>query len=298
MSDDAPLDCLVVGGGPAGLAAGVYLARYRRRLAVVDAGDSRVGWIPRTRNVPGYADGIRGPDLLERLRAHAARYEVPVERGVVESLAGTDGGFEARMGGRTLRARKLLLATGARDVEPDVPGLRESLATGTVRYCPVCDGYETQGQRVAVLGPGPHGARESLFVAGFANQVTWLALGSQDEVEPALLARLRGRGVLVLDQRPASLRCEPGQGVELTLADGRCLRFDVLYPALGLRHASQLATALGAQVHANGQLVVDDHLQSTVPGLYAAGDVAAGLNQIAVAWGHAAIAATAIHNGL
>lgn len=86
--------------------------------------------------------------------------------------------------------------------------------------------------------------------------------------------------------------------MELTLADGRCLRFDVLYPALGLRHASQLATALGAQVHANGQLVVDDHLQSTVPGLYAAGDVAAGLNQIAVAWGHAAIAATAIHNGL
>lgn len=299
MSADGLLDALVVGGGPAGLAAGVYLARYRRRLLVVDAGDSRLAWIPRSRNVPGYPDGIPGRELLARLRDHAGRYQVPLLGGRAVVLEGEDGDFGVRLDdGRRLHARTVLLATGARDVEPDLPGLRDSLASGTVRYCPVCDGFETAGQRVAVLGPGAHGAREALFLSGFANQVSWLALGRQAEVAPDLLARLRARGVLLVAQRPLHMRSVPGQGVQVAFDDGRTLDFDTLYPALGLQHASQLGAGLGAALRENGQLAVDEHQQTTVPGLYAAGDVSAGLNQIAVAWGQAAIAATAMHNRL
>jgi thioredoxin reductase (NADPH) len=293
-----PLDCLVIGAGPAGLTAAVYLARYRRRFLVVDAGKSRLRWIPRSRNVPAYPDGIAGPELLQRLREHAARYQAPIENGVVDSLALRDGCFEAQVNGRIVQARRVLLATGARDVVPELPGIDEGLAAGNVRYCPVCDGFETQRQRVAVLGREIHGVRESLFVAGFENQVTWLAMGSQECVPPEALARLRERGVLVADQMPLHIRCLPGEGVEVEMVDGRRLTFDVLYPALGLTHVSHLAVDLGAQAQENGQLVVDEHLQTTVPGLYAAGDVASGLNQISVAYGHAAIAATAIHNGL
>ncbi|MFL6692908.1 MAG: NAD(P)/FAD-dependent oxidoreductase [Ramlibacter sp.] len=293
-----PLDCLVIGAGPAGLTAAVYLGRYRRRFVVVDSGTSRLRWIPRSRNVPAYPDGIPGPELLQRLREHAHRYQAPIEEGVVEGLALRDGLFEAPLNGRTLRARRVLLATGARDVVPELPGIDEGLAAGNVRYCPVCDGFETQRQRVAVLGREIHGLRESLFVSGFGNQVTWLAMGSQECVAPEALARLRERGVLIADQMPLHIRCLPGEGVEVEMVDGRKLAFDVLYPALGLTHVSQLATDLGAQAEENGQLVVDDHLQTTVPGLYAAGDVASGLNQISVAYGQAAIAATAIHNGL
>jgi len=190
------------------------------------------------------------------------------------------------------------LATGALDVTPELPGMEPGLAAGNVRYCPVCDGFETQRQRVAVLGKEVHGLRESLFVAGFDNQVTWLSMGSQQDVPPRELARLRERGVLIADQTPLHIRCEPGEGVEVEMVDGRKLVFDVLYPALGLLHASELALALGAKAQDDGQLLVDDHLQTTVPGLYAAGDVAAGLNQISVAYGQAAIAATAIHNSL
>ncbi|TFZ05859.1 NAD(P)/FAD-dependent oxidoreductase [Ramlibacter henchirensis] len=292
------LDCLVIGGGPAGLTASIYLARFKRRVLVVDAGASRLHWIPRSRNVPGFPDGIEGRELLERMREHAARYDVPVVQACVQSLAGRDGGFEARLEGRVLRARKLLLATGARDVTPELPGLEPGLAAGNVRYCPVCDGFETQRKRVAVLGKEVHGLRESLFVAGFDNQVTWLSMGSQQDVQPEQLTRLRDCGVLIADQMPLHIRCEPGHGVEVEMVDGRKLTFDVLYPALGLTHASELAISMGAKAEEDGQLVVDDHLQTTVPGLYAAGDVAAGLNQISVAYGHAAIASTAIHNCL
>lgn len=298
MTGDELLDCVIVGGGPAGLTAAVYLARYRRRLAVVDAGESRLACIPRSRNVPGFPEGIPGRDLLARLREHAACYDVPLVRGCAQSLGGRDGAFEVRLEGRVLRARKLLLATGARDVAPELPGMEPGLAAGNVRYCPVCDGFETQRQRVAVLGRQVHGLRESLFVAGFDNQVTWLSMGSQQDVPPEDLARLRERGVLIADQMPLHIRCEPGEGIEVEMVDGRKLVFDVLYPALGLLHASELALALGAKAQDDGQLIVDDHLQTTVPGLYAAGDVAAGLNQISVAYGQAAIASTAIHNSL
>ena len=247
----------------------------------------------------GFPDGIAGPQLLENMRLHAARFAVPVEAGRIERLRRCDdGSFEATAGTRRLSARYVLLATGARDVEPDIAGLAPSLKSGQVRYCPVCDGFETQGRRVAVLGAEAHGLQEAAFVAGFDNEVTWLSMGSLGQVAERELDALRAAGVRIVDGLPRDIHCRPGQGVGVEMDDGQVLGFDVLYPALGLTHASQLATALGARAQDDGQLEVDDHLETTVPGLYAAGDVAVGLNQINVAAGQAAIAATAIHNRL
>ena len=291
-------DCLVIGGGAAGLTAAVYLGRYRRRALLIDDGGSRLAKIPKTRNVLGFPDGIAGPELLERMRVHAGRYGTVLEMGRIERLQRhEDGGFEAVAGSRVVRARRVLLATGARDVEPDIPGLAPALKAGVVRYCPICDGYETQGQRVAVLGPAKHGVRESVFVAGFDNEVTWLGMESQHHVPASELARLQAAGVRIENRAPREIRCGTSK-VIVELADGDTLEFDVLYPALGLVHACELATDMGARCRADGQLEVNDHYETTVPGLYAAGDVAVDLNQINVAAGQAAIAATAIHNSL
>jgi thioredoxin reductase (NADPH) len=291
------IDCLVVGGGPAGLMAAVYLGRYRRSAVVVDEGRSRLAMIPDTRNVLGFPDGIAGGQLLERLRGHAARFGARLEIGRVERLDKRGDVFEARAGSTHLRARFVILATGARDVEPDVTGLAESLKAGHVRYCPVCDGFETQGKRVAVLGRDVHALREAVFVAGFRNEVTWLSLGTHTSCEASELERLRAAGVAIVEREPRHIHCGR-DGVEVEMKTGERIAFDVLYPALGLVHASGLATALGARANAAGQLVVSDHFETTVPGLFAAGDVASGLNQINVAAGEAAIAATEIHNRL
>jgi thioredoxin reductase (NADPH) len=293
------LDCLIVGGGPAGLVAAVYLGRYRRSAVLVDDGASRLARIPKTRNVIGFPDGIAGSDLLERMRTHAALFGTVLEMGRIERIEKLEGGgFEGVAGSRRLRARTVLLATGACDVEPAIPGLAPALKHGVVRYCPVCDGFETQNQRVAVMGRELHGLREAAFVAGFRNQVTWLSLGCAGAMPREEMERLRATGVAVDDREPRHIHCTPGEGVRVEMPGGEELVFDVLYPALGLSHNSGLAAALGAQVQGDGQVVVDDHLQTTVPGLYAAGDVAVALNQINVAAGHAAIAATAIHNSL
>ena len=299
MPDNNLLDCLVIGGGAAGLTAAVYLGRYKRRVQVVDGGASRLRLIPLSRNVPGFPQGISGADLWRRMREHALAYDVPIAEACIERLElRAAGRFTAHAGERQWQARTVLLATGACDVAPDVPGLEAALRAGQVRYCPVCDGFETQGQRVAVLGRAGHGLRESLFVAGFGNEATWLAMESHDQVAPDDLARLRAAGVRIAASRPVRIACSQSQGVCVDFANGERLHFDTLYPALGLVHASGLATALGAKAHADGQLEVDAHQQTCVPGLYAAGDVAVDLNQISVATGHAAIAATAIHNGL
>lgn len=300
MPDDNMLDCLVIGGGAAGLTAAVYLGRYKRRALILDAGNSRLQCIPRTRNVPGFPDGIEGPELLERMREHVRRYGVPTVRTTVERLEPLPGGgFRAEGADGRWQARFVLLATGARDVEPEIDGIDAALKAGQVRYCPVCDGFETQGQRVAVLGRAGHGLRESLFVSNFGNQVTWLAMATQEEVAAGDLADLRAAGVRIAPSPPHRIECGvAGVGVRVTLQDGQVLEFDTLYPALGLLHQCGLATALGAQARADGQLEVDSHQQTSVDGLYVAGDVAVDLNQIAVAAGHAAIAATAIHNRL
>ncbi len=294
------LDCLIIGGGAAGLTAAVYLGRYKRRALILDAGDSRLQRIPRTRNVPGFPDGIEGPELLARMREHARKYGTRTEPVTVERLRQRDdGSFRAEAGERSWLARFVILATGAQDVEPEIDGIRDAMQAGQVRYCPICDGFETQGQRVAVLGRAGHGLRESLFVSGFGNEVTWLAMATQEEVDPAQLAQLRAAGVRLADSPPQRIACGlENCGVRVELQNGQVLEFDTLYPALGLRHACDLATALGARACDNGQLEVDAHQQTTVPGLYVAGDVALDLNQISVATGHAAIAATAIHNRL
>jgi thioredoxin reductase (NADPH) len=299
MESEDMIDCLVIGGGAAGLMAAVYLSRYRRTAVVIDDGGSRLTMIPTARNVLGFPDGIAGPELLERMRVHAARFGASLELGRVEKLAQReDGGFDAVAGSRRLSARTVLLCTGARDVEPDIPGLGPALRSGQVRYCPVCDGHETQGRRVAVLGKQIHGLRESAFLTCFGNQVTWLSMGSQQAVAGPDLERVRRLGVSIADGQPLHIRCQPGQGVQVDMDDGQVLAFDVLYSALGLVHASQLAIALGARTRADGQLEVDAYYETTVAGLYAAGDVAVDLNQINVAAGQAAIAATAIHNRL
>lgn len=298
--DDEVLDCLIIGGGAAGLTAAVYMGRYKRRALVLDDGGSRLQRIPRTRNVPGFPDGIEGPELLERLRAHAAKYDVPTVRTRVQRLQRMeDGSFAAESPEGRWHARYVLLATGACDVEPEIEGIPAALQAGQVRYCPICDGFETQGQRVAVLGRAGHGLRESLFIANWGNEVTWLAMATHGDVDPADLARLRAAGVRIAESPPHRIECGvEGAGVRVELQNGQVLEFDTLYPALGLKHACELATALGARARPDGQLEVDAHQQTSVEGLYVAGDVAVDLNQISVAAGHAAIASTAIHNRL
>lgn len=297
-----PLDCLIVGAGPAGLTAALYLARFGRRIALVDAGRSRAARIPQSHNIPFFAEGISGPEILSRQREHLARYGLSVETAEVTRLVSDEGLFGATITGtqgevRDVTARRVLLATGADDVEPDLPGLPDAVRRGLVRYCPICDGFEAVGRSVGVIGHGSRGLGEAVFIARtYARQVTLMTLGQPMDMTQEERERVAQHAVTVIEDPVESLERKGDRIVALRTGAGRDLRFEVLYSALGRIVRSDLARRLGARHDETGALIVDDHNRTTVPGLYAAGDVVMGLDQVVVAMAHAAIASTDVHN--
>lgn len=292
------LDAIVVGAGPAGLTAGIYLGRFRRDAVVFDSGDSRAAWIPTSHNHPGFPDGIGGIELLGRIRAQAERYGAVVRKAVVEGLEVDELGFRAVVEGKDLFARTVLLATGVSDNEPPLPGVEAAVRQGLVRICPICDGYEAMGQRLAVIGAGAPGAREAMFLKTYSNQVTLIHVGAPADLPDPDRRDLMEVGIDLIETGVERVVLDNQQISALCLGPGEPRRFDIIYSALGVEPRSELAVRLGARFDDGGRLYVDDHQQTSVPGLYAAGDLVRGLNQISTAQGEAAIAATAIHNRL
>ena len=294
-----PLDAVIIGAGAAGLTAATYLARFRRRFAILDGGTSRLLLVPTSHNYPGYVGGVHGKDLLARLRAQVAEYRVGITRGTVDALERQpDGRFIVRAESQHWHTQNVILATGVVDVEPDFPEVKQALAGGFLRYCPICDGFEASGRKVAVLGRGKGGLGEALFVRHYTPEITLFSVADPIELDDEDGMRIDRAGLRVVRDPVARLCFDAAQGISVHLHDGRQEHFDVVYSALGTMVNSGLAQLLGANCTADGCLVVDEHQRTSIDGLYAAGDIVAGLNQITVAMGQAAIAATAIHNRL
>ena len=277
-----PFDCVIVGGGPAGLTAAVYLQRFQRRILLVDGGDGRALKISKSHNCPGFPDGISGKELVERLAQQLRRFDGEVIAGEVTKAALRDDSlFELELLRDTpLVCRTMLLCTGVQDRLPALPGVEQVCLADRLRQCPICDGYEYRGKTIGVLGSSDHAVNEAKFLEGFGASVWVLALEGQGQANFATR--------LAFD----------GECVQVTMSDGSARRCDVLYAALGVEPRASLALQLGATLDDSGNVVVDAHCRSSVRGLYAAGDVVSALDQIAVAFGHGAIAATAIHNDL
>jgi len=292
------LDCLVIGGGPAGLTAGLYLARFQRRFLVVDAGASRAAAIPTTHNMPAFPDGVSGPDLLRRQREALLRHGPEnLAQGRVEALTRCAEGFCAQIAGQETKARRVLLATGAQDVELGLPDQKDAVRRGLVRYCPICDGFEARDRKIGVIGFGARGLKEALFMARtYGADVSLLTLGARLDLTQNEQARCRSFGVKILPTPVRALRVEGDRIEALHLGDAGEVAFDALYSALGLEPRAELGLKLGAEHDACGALRVDQRQQTSVRGLYAAGGVVEGLDQIVVAMGQAATAATHIHN--
>ncbi|MDI3562469.1 NAD(P)/FAD-dependent oxidoreductase [Bradyrhizobium sp. Arg816] len=287
------MDCLIVGGGPAGLTVAIYLARYRRRVAVFDEGKSRAAWIPKSHNYPGFPSGVSGRELLDLLRCQAKSYDVELVRERISFLEKSDIGFRAVYRDLEIRARRVLFATGIVDEAPDIDGVEKAVLAGIVRYCPVCDAYEAIDRRIAVMGQGAGALAKARFLRHYSDRVTLVVTGAPT-AEHLAEAEEAGISVQLADSQ---LEIKAGS-IHVSSGSNGAGTFDVLYPALGCSVGSELAVRLGAAANEVGCLVVDGHQQTTVEGVYAAGDVVSDLHQISVATGHAAVAATAVHKSL
>jgi thioredoxin reductase (NADPH) len=293
-------DSIVIGAGPAGLTAALYLGRYRRDPLVIHDGSARAARIPLTHNVPGFPEGISGIELLERMTAHAQIYGARFHEGRVCGVTLLTGGFRVVLeDGQIFDARTVILATGILLNQIDLPHdvHEQAIEDDVLRYCAVCDAYEHIDRKIGVVGCEESGAGQALFLSRYSDHVT-LYPDDPQAMDPADRAKLVANGVSISAMPMA--RVEPTRtAMEVWAEDGaRPTAFDVIYPSFGTRPRTELARQLGLIVDEGGCLDSDAHFETSVPGFFAAGDIVRGLDQISVAMGHGAIAATNVHSRL
>jgi thioredoxin reductase (NADPH) len=305
VEEEQPLDCVILGAGPAGLTALTYLARFHRRAVALGGRGPRprLLLIDRTYNLPGYPDGISGAGLLRRLREQAEEHDGRILDTVAHRVDGQRGDFTVHVtDGPPMRARAVLLAMGVCDRQPDIPGVERHVGH-FVRYCPVCDGYEHTGKRLGILGDGGSVARHALFLRTFSDRIAVFLHGQSPDTLGRYRPMLDRRGIAVYEPKVVRIlegdhpeSDHPGCGV--ALADGSEHPLGVLYGALGCEVNLDPVRHLDLKLDDEGYVLVDVNQQTSIPGLYAAGDLVSDISQISVAFGQAAVAAVRIHNSL
>jgi thioredoxin reductase (NADPH) len=290
-------DCVIIGGGPAGLTAAIYLARFHLSVSVFDDGTSRAASIPVSHNHAGFPGGINGRELLDRMRRQAVQYGTDIRGTRVTALSGESGNFVVSSPDGTLEARTILLATGVTNRQPDMSKEDHdgALNRGLIRYCPVCDGFEVTDKRVAVIGAGTKACNEAVFLRSYTADITLLSPDADHGVSASEQTIMHELGITVV-AGPLDFNVDV-DAISISTSDAR-YSFDSIYPALGSEIRSELAAGAGVMLSPEGCITVDSHQRTDIAGLYAAGDVVVGLDQISHAMGQAGVAATTIRNDL
>jgi thioredoxin reductase len=278
-------DVIVIGGGAAGLSAALVLGRARRRVAVVDGGEPRNA---PAAHMQGYLsrDGLPPAELLQLGRAEVEAYGVNLVSGEVASV---EPGFSVRLAdGRTLAARRLVLATGAVDVLPDIPGLADRWGRD-VLHCPYCHGWEVRNEPLGVLGSVEH----ALLIRQWSDDVVFLP--HTTDVSDAERAQLEGRGIRIVDGEVGALVVEDDRLQGVVLGDGRVVEHAALFLRPPLRPR---LLGLDVELDELGFVHVDGTGRTSVPGVWAAGNVANPRAQVITAAGEGSAAAIAVNNDL
>jgi thioredoxin reductase len=286
-------DVVIVGGGAAGLSAALVLGRARRRVAVVDAGAPRNA---PAAHMQGYLsrDGMPPSELLAVGRAEATGYGVEVFDGVVDRI---EPGFSVHLGdGTVLASRRILVAIGARDHIPDIPGIRERWGRDLL-HCPYCHGWEVRDRPLGVLGSNPGSIPHALLVRQWSDDVVYFV--HTQEPTPAEAAQLVARGIRLVHDEVVQLVVDDDRLTGVELADGRVVARDAVFvrPVI-TPHPGDLLALLGCELDSAGFAVVDATGRTSVPGVWGAGNAVDPRAQVITAAGAGSAAAIAINADL
>lgn len=289
------LDVLIIGGGPAGLSAALVLGRARRRVVVVDSGRYRNA---ASGEMHGFLtrDGVQPREFLGVGRAEVERYGVEIRRAeAVDAWVDVNGRFRVKLdSGEELTSRRMLLATGVRDVLPRVEGI-EGLYGTSVHHCPYCDGWEHRDERLVAYGKGKAAVGLALSLRTWSERVTACTNEALDEEQRGRAAR---NGIEVREEMVVGLEGEDGKLRRVVFESGPALECDAMFFNTDQFQRSDLARRLGCEFDENGGVKTEAHQRTCVPGLLLAGDAEKDVQFVIVAAAQGATAAVVINREL
>jgi thioredoxin reductase (NADPH) len=269
-------DCVVVGGGPAGLSAAIYLARYNRSVVVLDHGSGRSTTHEVNENYLGFPDGVASKELRERGREQAERFGARFGECKVERIDSNEGGFIAHGEDGAFACRTMILATGVKDILPECEGqdIHEFFGK-SLFWCITCDGHKVRDARVAVVGATDEAATTAMQFLNFTDRL--LLITNRDtgpaEITEKKRSHLASAAIPVIEGRIARFQGRDGMMTAVDLHDGRSVELDFMFNLQGARPNSLLARSLGVTVDEAGYIKTDNEQRTNVPMLFAAGDV-------------------------
>lgn len=298
MNEEKTWEAIIVGAGLAGLSAAIYLGRAQRETLVVSAGNSMAVWEPDVQNFLGFPDGIAGQELLARGRKQAEHYGAMFAGDEIDLLRVENESFTLTSKTKKYRASKVLLGTGIFHLPPEIPGVPECLGH-SMFFCKDCDGYRVQGRRIAIIGDNDEAVEYALGMLHYSSCVLIALHGKSPRWSPRHAEWVREYEIPVYAEKICEVQHEGCELQGLRFEQSDHVAIDALFTTRGDIFYNELAKSAGAKIEeSTGEIVTNDCLMTTVPGLYAAGCVTAGNCQMIIAAGQGAIAAQAINRAL
>jgi thioredoxin reductase (NADPH) len=290
-------EVIVIGGGIAGLSAAIYLGRAQRDTLVIDSGHSMAKWEPQVENYLGFPKGVSGEKLIQAGARQARRHEVDFVADEIRSVRRTKTMFVLRGKRKSYRATRLLIATGIFHIPPDIPGVKECLGH-SMFFCKDCDGYRVRGKRIAICGANNEAVEYALAMLHYSPTVVVITNGEKPGWDRKHASWLREYEIPIETARVRDVEHRRRKILALVFARETRVKIDYLFTTRGDVFHTSLAKQLGAKLDADGQIVVDHCMRTSVPHLYSAGCVTPANCQMIIAAGQGAIAAQAINRDL
>ncbi|MFE8701964.1 NAD(P)/FAD-dependent oxidoreductase [Cytobacillus sp. FJAT-54145] len=292
-------DCIIIGGGIAGLQAAIQLGRYMHDVLVIDSGDGRSSICKSYHNILGYPDGVSGEHLREVGRKQAEQLGVRFIIEKAEKVEKEDQTFNITAhNGLSYKGKRLLIATGVMDRLPEIPTMYPCLGK-SIYVCPDCDGYEIKDHKTVILGSGNVGANMALTLSYWTKELIYIN-HEQEQVKQELLEKLEKKNIEYINQSIKEIQQRDGQLQAITLADDTRIPSNHGFVAFGKNKVeSSLAKQLGVELLENKHIVVNPRTKETnIKHVWAAGDVIAHSEQVTIAMGDGSQAAIWIHKSL